>query len=58
MHPELALTHLGLAELDSLEGHDEAARDHLAVRLPEPEAMKMRPGLERALALRDKLGTG
>lgn len=54
--PEIALTRLGLAELDVAEGHVEAAQEHLAFCIPELEAMRMRPGLERALALREQLG--
>jgi hypothetical protein len=53
--PELALTRLGLAELDAAAGHTNAAREHLAFCVPEFEAMKMRPALERALALRARL---
>jgi DNA-binding CsgD family transcriptional regulator len=53
--PELALTHLQLAELLV---EDDAARpealDHLDIALPELRDMHMRPWLERALALRDK----
>jgi DNA-binding NarL/FixJ family response regulator len=53
--PELALTHVGLAELLLQEG-DEAARsealEHLVIAIPELRDMKMQPGLERALALR------
>ena len=56
--PEIALIRLGLAELDAAEGHSDAAREHLAFCIPEFEAMKMRPGLERALALKERLGNG
>jgi DNA-binding CsgD family transcriptional regulator len=52
--PELALTHLRLAELLV---EDDAARsealDHLDIAIPELGDMHMRPWLERALALRD-----
>lgn len=53
--PEIVLIRLGLAELDAAEGHVEAAREHLAFCIPELEAMKMRPSLERAMRLRDSL---
>jgi hypothetical protein len=49
--PELALIALDLAELDAAEGHSDAAREHLAFCIPELEDMKMRPALEKALAL-------
>jgi DNA-binding CsgD family transcriptional regulator len=56
--PELALAHLRLAEL-LLEEADDAARSEAVERLdlaiPELRDMKMRPGLERALALREKI---
>jgi DNA-binding CsgD family transcriptional regulator len=56
--PELALTHLRLAEL-LLDGGDEHAQsealEHLDVAIPELQDMHMRPGLERGLALREKL---
>jgi tetratricopeptide (TPR) repeat protein len=52
--PELALTHLRLAELLV---EDNAARsealDHLDIAIPELRDMHMQPWLERALALRD-----
>ena len=54
--PELALLQLDLAELGASEGHVEAAQEHLAFCIPELEAMKMRPALERARALRSQLG--
>ena len=54
--PELALTHLRLAEL-LLEEADDTARSealaHLDVAIPELRDMKMQPALERALALSD-----
>jgi ATP/maltotriose-dependent transcriptional regulator MalT len=56
--PELALTHLRLAEL-LLDGGDEHAQsealEHLDVAIPELQDMHMKPGLERGLALREKL---
>jgi DNA-binding CsgD family transcriptional regulator len=56
--PELALTHLRLAEL-LLEGGDDKAQlealEHLDAAIPELQDMHMQPGLERALALREKL---
>jgi hypothetical protein len=53
--PETALVHLGLTELDIAEGQSDSAREHLAFCIPELEDMKMRPALERALALRARL---
>jgi DNA-binding NarL/FixJ family response regulator len=57
--PELALTHLRLAEL-LFEDADDAAQsealEHLAVAVPELQVMDMQPSLERALALRDNRG--
>jgi ATP/maltotriose-dependent transcriptional regulator MalT len=54
--PELALTHLRLAEL-LLEEADETARSgaltHLDTAIPELRDMKMQPALQRALALSD-----
>jgi DNA-binding CsgD family transcriptional regulator/tetratricopeptide (TPR) repeat protein len=54
--PELALTHLRLAEL-LLEEADDIARSealaHLDTAIPELRDMKMQPALERALALSD-----
>jgi DNA-binding CsgD family transcriptional regulator len=56
--PELALTHLRLAEL-LVEGGDDHAQsealEHLDVAIPELQDMHMQPGLERGLALRVKL---
>jgi DNA-binding NarL/FixJ family response regulator len=55
--PELALTEVSLAELLLQEG-DETARsealEYLEIAIPELRDMKMQPGLERALALREK----
>jgi DNA-binding CsgD family transcriptional regulator len=56
--PELALTHLRLAELLLERGDAHAqseALEHLDVAIPELQDMHMRPGLERGLALREKL---
>jgi DNA-binding CsgD family transcriptional regulator len=56
--PELALTHLRLAEL-LLDGGDDHAQsdalEHLDAAIPELQDMHMRPGLERGLALRETL---
>jgi DNA-binding CsgD family transcriptional regulator len=56
--PELALTHLRLAEL-LLDGGDDRAQsealEHLDAAIPELQDMHMQPGLERGLALREKL---
>jgi DNA-binding CsgD family transcriptional regulator len=53
--PELALTHLRLAEL-LLEGADDPVRlealEHLDLAIPELRDMNMQPSLEHALALR------
>jgi DNA-binding CsgD family transcriptional regulator len=59
--PELALTHLSLGELLLEDGEDEGrseALEHLDIAIPELRDMQMRPWLERALALRDKLDPG
>jgi DNA-binding CsgD family transcriptional regulator len=56
--PELALTHLRLAELLLVDSDDQAqaeALEHLDVAIPELRDMHMQPGLERGLALREKL---
>jgi DNA-binding CsgD family transcriptional regulator len=54
--PELALTHLRLAEL-LLQDPDDAVRpealEHLDLAIPELQDMHMQPGLERGLALRE-----
>jgi DNA-binding NarL/FixJ family response regulator len=54
--PELALTHVSLAEL-LLEGADDAVRrealEHLDLAIPELQDMKMQPALGRALALHE-----
>jgi hypothetical protein len=56
--PELAFTRLRLAEL-LLKEADDAARpealEHLDLAIPELRDMKMQPGLDRGLALREKL---
>jgi DNA-binding CsgD family transcriptional regulator len=54
--PELALTHLRLAELllkESNDGVRSEALEHLDVAIPELQDMNMQPSLERALALRE-----
>jgi DNA-binding CsgD family transcriptional regulator len=54
--PELALTHLRLAELLLEEADDSTRSDalaHLDTAIPELRDMKMQPALERALALSD-----
>jgi DNA-binding CsgD family transcriptional regulator len=58
--PELALTHVSQAELLLQEAEDAArseALEHLDIAIPELRDMKMRPALERALALKDKFET-
>jgi hypothetical protein len=55
--PELALTHLHLAQLLLKEADDEVrpqALEHLDVAIPELRDMKMQPAFECALALKDK----
>lgn len=53
-HPELALAHLGLAEvlLDHYPDERAEAIEHLDTAIAEFREMKMAPSLERALALR------
>jgi DNA-binding CsgD family transcriptional regulator len=53
--PELALTHLRLAELFLEEGDDAVALEHLEVGIPELREMKMQPALERGLTLLERL---
>jgi DNA-binding CsgD family transcriptional regulator len=53
--PELALTHLRLAELLFEGAAQSEALEHLDVAIPELQDMQMQPGLERGLALREKL---
>jgi DNA-binding CsgD family transcriptional regulator len=55
--PELALTHLRLAELLLQEPADVVraeALEHLDIAIPELRDMQMQPALERAVALRNK----
>jgi DNA-binding CsgD family transcriptional regulator/tetratricopeptide (TPR) repeat protein len=49
--PELALTHVRLAEFLLQDGEDAEALEHLEGAIPELQDMKMQPGLERALSL-------
>jgi DNA-binding NarL/FixJ family response regulator len=49
--PELALTHLRLAELLLEEGDDVEALEHLNLALPELRDMKMQPALEHGLSV-------
>jgi DNA-binding CsgD family transcriptional regulator len=57
--PEMALTHLQIAEVLADEPRTQGdARQHLESAIEEFRAMKMRPALERALALRDRLQAG
>ena len=55
--PEIALTHLQLAELllESFPGERAEAVDHLDFAIGELRDMKMQPALERALGLQEKL---
>jgi DNA-binding CsgD family transcriptional regulator len=53
--PELALTHLGMAEILFVDGDYSAAQQHFNLALPELLDMHMQPALERALALSHKL---
>jgi DNA-binding CsgD family transcriptional regulator len=53
--PELALTHVRLAELSVDEGDDATALEHLGPAIPELRDMKMQPGLERALHLLEQV---
>jgi DNA-binding CsgD family transcriptional regulator len=52
--PELALTHVRLAELLADEDDPSAALRHIDDAIPELQDMKMQPALERAVALRDR----
>ena len=47
--PDIALTHLQLAELLLNEGEHAAALEHLDIAIPELRHMRMQPALERAL---------
>jgi DNA-binding CsgD family transcriptional regulator len=51
--PEIALTHLHLAELMLKEQGDMEASEHLELAIPELRNMKMQPALERALVLHE-----
>jgi ATP/maltotriose-dependent transcriptional regulator MalT len=54
--PEVAFTHLSLAELHFEDDLDRPqALEHLNAAIPELQDTHMQPGLERALALREKL---
>jgi DNA-binding CsgD family transcriptional regulator len=57
--PELALTHLRLAELllnnEAVDAVRPEAQQHLDLAVPELRDMNMQPALERALALRETL---
>lgn len=58
--PELALTHLRLAELLVEEAKERGlseAVDHLDTAIPELRAMKMQPALERALSLSSRVAS-
>jgi len=52
--PEIALTHLALAELLFAQGEDSTAAGHLRLAIPELREMRMQPALERALALGER----
>jgi DNA-binding CsgD family transcriptional regulator len=54
--PELALTHLRLAELMLEDGDDSEALKHLDLAIPELRDMKMQPGLDRGLGILEQLG--
>jgi DNA-binding CsgD family transcriptional regulator len=57
--PEVALAHLGLAEMlsDDLDDTSRSeAREHLNIAVPELREMKMQPALERALGLLEQVG--
>jgi DNA-binding CsgD family transcriptional regulator len=51
--PEIALSHLHIAEQSLVDGDQAIALQHLDVALPELDDMKMRPALERALRVRE-----
>jgi DNA-binding CsgD family transcriptional regulator/tetratricopeptide (TPR) repeat protein len=51
--PELALTHLHIAEQLLEDADHSGALQHLGLVIPELEAMRMRPALERALRARE-----
>jgi ATP/maltotriose-dependent transcriptional regulator MalT len=52
--PELALTHLRLAEQLADEGDPSAALQNIDGAIPELQEMNMQPALARAVALKDK----
>ena len=56
--PELALTHLRMAEILAVEGDPSAAQEHLKLAVPELREMHMQPALERALALSSQFEPG
>jgi DNA-binding CsgD family transcriptional regulator len=53
--PELALTHVSVAELLHTEGDESAALEHLDLAIPELRDMKMQPALERGLSLLEQV---
>jgi DNA-binding CsgD family transcriptional regulator len=53
--PELALTHLRLAELLVEEGGESEALEHLDAAIPELRDMNMQPALERGLSLQERV---
>jgi hypothetical protein len=55
--PELALSHMRLAEmlLDHYQDEKTNALDHLEFAIKEFREMTMRPSLERALRLRERI---
>jgi DNA-binding NarL/FixJ family response regulator len=53
--PELALTHLRIAELSMDDDDDAESLQHLDLAIPELRDMKMVPALERGLRLREQL---
>jgi DNA-binding CsgD family transcriptional regulator/tetratricopeptide (TPR) repeat protein len=55
--PELALTHLSLAELLVEEGNESAALEHLDVAIPGLRDMRMQPALDRGLSLLELIGS-
>jgi DNA-binding CsgD family transcriptional regulator/tetratricopeptide (TPR) repeat protein len=55
--PEVALAHLGLAELMLEDDEESEALEHLNVAIPELRDMKMQPGLDRGLSLLEQIGS-
>jgi DNA-binding CsgD family transcriptional regulator len=53
--PEMALAHLGLAELLLKEGDEFEALEHLDLAIPELRDMKMQPALGRGLSLLEQV---